>query len=182
MKDQNTRDQFVFLRAEGKSFSTIAQELKISKGTCHEWEKQLQEEISQRKAERLEELYERYFMTRQQRIDRLGSLLERIDRAVESADLTEADPIRLLDMRLKYATALKEEYITPKPAEKMGDGKPEQIIKAMGELLERVRAGEVSAEQATKENMIFNAMLKGHEVYNLQEQLEALKGILEERV
>lgn len=181
MKDQNTRDQFIFLRAEGKSFSTIAQELKISKGTCHEWEKQLQQEIAQRKAERLEELYERYFMARQQRIDRIGRLLERIDRAVEQADFTEADPIRLLDMRLKYATALKEEYIAPTKAEKMGDGKPEQIIKAMGDLLDRVRAGEVSAEQASKENMIFNAMLKGHEIYNLQEQVEALRGILEER-
>lgn len=181
MKDQSTRDRFIFLRAEGKSFATIAEELKISKGTCHEWEKQLQEEIAELKADRLEEMYERYFLTKQQRIDRLGSLLSRVDRAMESADLTGADPIKLLDMRLKLASALKEEYIPPRRRERIGNGEPEQIIKAMADLLERIQSGEVTPEQATKENMVFNAMLKGHEIYNLQEQLEALKGILEER-
>ena len=40
MKDQETRQKFIKLRAEGNSFSKIANELDISKATCSEWQKQ----------------------------------------------------------------------------------------------------------------------------------------------
>ena len=39
MKCQETKTEFIKLRASGKSFAYIAKELSISKSTCSSWEK-----------------------------------------------------------------------------------------------------------------------------------------------
>ena len=98
MKDQSTKDRFILLRAEGKSFSAIAQELCISKSTCSEWEQELKAKIAELKADRMNELYEKYYMTRKARIEQTGTTLAKINTAIEQADLTEADPVRLMEL------------------------------------------------------------------------------------
>ena len=43
MKPQETKTEFIKLRAEGKSYSYIAEALHISKSTCTAWETELKD-------------------------------------------------------------------------------------------------------------------------------------------
>ncbi|MCY7102697.1 hypothetical protein [Streptococcus oralis] len=56
MKSQETKTEFIKLRASGKSFDYIAKELSISKLTCSSWEKELKDAIAELKQEQLNEL------------------------------------------------------------------------------------------------------------------------------
>ena len=182
MKDQSTKDRFILLRAEGKSFTFIAKELCISKSTCSEWEQELKEKIAELKAERLNELYEKYYMTKKARIEQTGKTLKKIDEAIAEADLSEADPVKLMELKLKYISALKEEHIEAgRSYEWSRDVQPQDIINAMGKLLNDVAEGTVSPEQASKENYMLNGMLRAMEAHELKAKLDALETILASR-
>lgn len=105
------KQRFILLRAENKSYSQIIKELNISKSSCIKLSKKLNSEIAQAKADRLQSLYNDYFMTKEARIQHLGETLKNIDKALEKADLSSLSPKDLLDYKLKYSQALKEEYI-----------------------------------------------------------------------
>ena len=60
MKDQETQQKFVDLRARGRSFARIAEELQVSKRTLIEWSRKFQFEIQNQRAIELEALRERY--------------------------------------------------------------------------------------------------------------------------
>ena len=107
MKSQETKTEFIKLRACGKSFNYIAKELNISKSTCSSWEKELKEAIAELKQEQLNELYDAYFMTKEARIKKLGGILDKIDDTLEKADLAEVPLEKLLDFKLRYTEALK---------------------------------------------------------------------------
>ena len=182
MKPQSEKDKFILLRAEGKSFSAIAQELHISKSTCSEWEQELKEKIAELKADRMNELYEKYYMTRKARIEQTGTTLAKISQALEQADLTEADPVKLLELKLRYLSALKDEYIDTGRTYNMGkDIEPQQVIDAMGKLLNDVAEGSVTPEQASKENYMLTGMLRAMEAHELKQRLDALETILGNR-
>lgn len=61
------KSEFILQRAEGLSYDKISKELGISKSTCSNWEKELKEEINNLKSQQLNDLYERYYMTREAR-------------------------------------------------------------------------------------------------------------------
>ena len=46
MKDAQTQQQFVLLRAEGRSFNRIAEELNVSKPTLINWSRKFQFDIT----------------------------------------------------------------------------------------------------------------------------------------
>lgn len=174
MKPQEAKEQYILLRAEGKSQSTIAKELHISKSTCTSWERELEQAIADRKAEQLAILYDSYYMTKEARIKKLGGTLENIENALATADLTQMQPKELLEYKLKYTAALKEEYTgkaKPLPIEIT----PEALLRALQDLLNRVRAGEVTTEQANKECAIISNSLKAYEQTELKTKLEALE-------
>ena len=110
MKPQEAKERYILLRAEGKSYDAIAQELHISNSTCSAWEKELEQAIADRKAEQLEQLYDSYYMKKEARIKQLGGTLANIEDALAAADLTQMQPKELLEYKLKYIAALKEEY------------------------------------------------------------------------
>ena len=179
MKPQEQRDRFIVMRAEGKSYSTIAKELGISKSTCTDWEKKLQEQIAERKAEQLEQLYSSYFMTREARIKKLGDTLGTIDGALASADFSQMPPDKLLDFKLKYTQALKEEYIATGRSKSLPEEiNPAALMDMLKDLLERVRAGEVDTAQANRESMIISNLLKAYEQTELQAKIDALEAII----
>ena len=183
MKPQEQRDRFIVLRAEGKSYNTISKELCISKSTCTDWEKRFQAEIADRKAEQLENLYSSYFMTKEARITKLGETLKEIDTALEKTDFSEMAPERLLDFKLKYTQALKEEYI---PLEQKNNA-PEEISPAalmalLANLLGRVQRGETAPEQASRESAILANLLKAYEQTELEKKIDALEAIVGGRV
>ena len=179
MKPMELKRKFIELRAEGKSYRKIGAELGISKSSCQKWEKDLAAEIAALKREQLRELYDSYHMTKEARIKNLGDTLAKIDAALATADLSEADPVRLLDFKLKYTEALQKEFSGMKPALKLGERiNAKDIVAALADLLNRIRAGEVSAEQASKESTVITNLLKAYETVEIQTKLEELEAIV----
>lgn len=113
MKDRETQLAFIKARAEGKSYSTITKELGIAKATCASWEHTLRGEIDALRQAQLEELYTTYSMGREARIKALGDIVQGLDRAIAQKPLEDLSADKLLDLRLKYGRALKEEYSEP---------------------------------------------------------------------
>lgn len=179
MKPQETKAEFIQLRAEGRSYRYIAEKLHISKATCTEWERELKGEISELKQEQLNELYSSYYMTKEARIRKLGETLESINTALEGADLTQIPPEKLLDFKLKYAEALKEEYTGgAEPFNFSGGIDPKDIVNALADLLNRVRAGETTAEQAQRESGVIANLLKAYDTAEVKKKLDALESVI----
>lgn len=178
MKPTEMKKEYVRLRAEGLSYSKIAERLQIAKATCTAWDKELAGEIEEQKRLQLAELSESYGMAKEARIKRIGGTLEKIDAALESADFSEIDPAKLLDMKLKYMEALKSERVTDAAALPVGSIDEKNIVDALGDLLNRVRAGDVSAEQAQKESMVLSQLLKAYDTAEVKSKLDALEAIV----
>ena len=140
MKSAAIKNEFINMRAQGKSYSAIATSLKISKSTCAAWEQELKDQIAMLKQEQLNGLYEAYYMTKEARIRKLGDTLKNIDTALDGIDLTQIPPEKLLDFKLKYMEALKEEYMGTAPAYQFDEEvTPDGILLALGDLLNRSR-------------------------------------------
>ena len=179
MKPNELKQEYIRLRAEGKSYSYIADKLHISKSTCSKWETQLEADIAQLKREELNSLYEAYSMKKEARIRKLGDTLDRVEEALDAVDLKEVAPEKLLDFKLKYTEALQREYTGTEPAFKLGETmKPEDIVTALGDLLNRVRAGEVTQEQANRESLVLGNLLKAYEQVELKAKLDELEAIV----
>lgn len=178
MKPAELKKEFIQLRAEGKSFSAIAAQLHISKSTCTKWERDLAEQIDELKRAELQELCESYGMTKKARIERLGGTLDKINTALEQADFSTVDPAKLLDFKLKYTEALKGEYVGVKPLIKTDSIDGRNIVAALGDLLNRVRAGEVSTEQAQKESLILTNLLRAYDIVEVKAKIDELEAII----
>ncbi len=179
MKPQEKKVEFINLRAEGKSYRDIAKALNINKNTAMKWDKELNDKITELKQEQLDELYNSYAMTKEARIKRLGDTLENINKALEGADLKELPPEKLLDFKLKYTEALKEEYTGSGKPYKFNDSiEPTDIITALSDLLNRIRAGDVSSEQAAKESTVITNLLKAYDTAELKTKLDKLEAII----
>lgn len=179
MKPQETKTEFIRLRAEGRSYSYIADKLHISKSTCSSWEAELKGAIAELRQEQLNELYSSYYMTKEARIKKLGDTLESINTALEGADLSQVPPERLLDFKLKYTEALKEEYTgTAQPFTFSGKIEPKDIVTALGDLLERIRAGEITTEQTQRESGVIANLLKAYDIVEVKTKLDALESVI----
>lgn len=179
MKPAELKKEYIRLRAEGKSYSFVADQLHISKTTCSKWEKELAEQIDELKRAELAELCESYGMTKKARIERLGGTLDKINSALEQADFSTVDPAKLLDFKLKYTEALKGEYIGTKPALQLDSIDAKGIVAAMGDLLNRVRSGDIPTEQAQKESAILVQLLKAYDTVEVKAKLDELEAIIE---
>ena len=179
MKPQELKQKFIELRADGHSYSSIQKELGIAKGTCSKWERELEDEIATFKRDSLTALYTSYHMTKEARIRKLGDTLSKIDTALAKADLSEVPAEKLLDYKLKYEEALRKEY-TP-ACKPLGDINQHTILTAMGDLLDRVRAGEVTPEQATRESTVLANLLKAYDTVEVKAKLEELGAIIESK-
>lgn len=179
MLNADQQKEFIRLRAEGKSYATISKQMGISKSTCSKLENQLKEAISSLKAEQLQELYDTYHMGKEARIKNLGDTLSKIDNALADVDLSEIPGEKLLDFKLKYEEALKDEYIPVGTATPLRDNfTVHDVLAAFADLLNRVRAGEVTQEQANKESSILSSMLRAYEAVELKTKIDTLEAII----
>lgn len=154
MKTTEKKLAFIEARAAGKSYNTIAKELGISKSTCTSWSRELEKEIADLKAERLEELYEAYSMTKEARIKHLGATLQTIDSALAEKDLSEIPAEKLLELSLKYRKELKEEYIEPVDVPE-GDS-AEDILAAYRTLFVEAKQGRYTPNELSAQMSILN--------------------------
>lgn len=113
MTDRDTENRIIELRARGKSYSTIASELKIGKQTALDVCKKYKEQIATLQALELEQLYEEQRITSQERITAIASLMHRVREEIDRRDLTQVPTEKLIDLYLKQVSTLKEEIIEP---------------------------------------------------------------------
>lgn len=113
MEILDTKKKFIELRAKGWSFDKIAKELGKAKQTLINWSKELEDEIANLKALKLEALYEKHYLLKENRIETFGVLLKKLKDEVMSRDLSDVPTDKLLDLLLKYENQLKDEIITP---------------------------------------------------------------------
>ena len=144
MKDTEKKLAFINARAEGKSYRVIGEELGLSKSTCSNWEHSLADQIETLKREKLEELYTSYGMTKEARINKLGSLLSDIDGAISSKSFSELPLDKLLDLRLKYGRELQTEY---RETVKSSDDTLNGILEDYNKLFEESKGGELTASE-----------------------------------
>lgn len=109
MKDSQTKERFVELRAQGKSFAAIAEELDVSKPTLIDWSHDMQLEIANLQAMNDEALRERYRLTKKHRLQRLAMQLEVIEHEIAKRDLSDLPTDKLYNILLKLAGELREE-------------------------------------------------------------------------
>lgn len=113
MGDLEDKEKFIELRAKGWTFDKIAKELHKRKATLIDWSKELESEIANRKAIELEVLYEKHYLLKEQRIEILGNLLNKIINEIENRNLKDIPTNKLFDLFLKYNKEIKEEMIEP---------------------------------------------------------------------
>lgn len=111
MKDNETRQKFIELRAKGISFNKIAKDLNVSKSTLILWSKEHLMEIENLKAVELESLQEQFYMTKKARIEILGRQIERMKNELEKRDFSDIPTDKLLDALTKTINQLKSDEI-----------------------------------------------------------------------
>ena len=152
MKTADKKEKFILLRAEGLSFAKIATELGLSKSTCSKWEKDFTEQIRRAKEERLADLYTLYRVGKEAHIKKLGETIQRIDEALAQKDLTEIPADKLLRLKLEYEDRLQAQRTEPTEGEEtFTQYTTEEMLKAVGSLYERIKAGEITPQQAKTE-------------------------------
>ena len=109
MKDQETKERFVELRAEGLSYQKIARELNVGKQPLINWSKQLSHDIENLRAISLEALQERYCVVARRRIELLGDKIQALHDELQYRNLEDIPTSKLFELLLKYAKSLKEE-------------------------------------------------------------------------
>jgi DNA-binding XRE family transcriptional regulator len=122
--------QFIQLRAKGKSFSSIAKALQVSKQTAINWSKELEEEVATRRAVELEALLEEYSLTKEGRLKKLGTLLSKLQKEVESRDLTEIPTEKLITLYLKTLEQSEKEKpeLSFKDSEEQEEEREERLL------------------------------------------------------
>jgi len=111
MKDQETKEKFIGLRAKGLSFDRIAAELHVSKQSLINWAKELENEISNLKKVELEALQEKYFMLKSQKIELFGEKLKAIKDELDKRNLSDLPTDKLFDLFMKCFHQLNEEAV-----------------------------------------------------------------------
>ena len=105
MKSTETKEAFVQMRAEGKSYQDISKALGVSKQTLIDWSKDLCEDIQNLKSIRMDALHEQFALTKEARIKTLGEALGRIKIEISKRDLSDVSTDRLFDILLKMHDA-----------------------------------------------------------------------------
>lgn len=113
MESTDIKEKFIELRAQGYSFDKIAKELGKAKQTLVDWSRELQDEIANRKALELEALYEKFYLLKEHRLKTFGATLSKLQKEIESRNLSDVPTDKLLDLQLKYLTFIRDEYTEP---------------------------------------------------------------------
>ena len=87
----NPQSLFIGLRAEGKSFNAIAQELKVSKPTLIQWSKLFESEIKDLQFDTFVTIKESHAWSSRQKYETMLKQLGKIDDAILNADLTSSN-------------------------------------------------------------------------------------------
>jgi transposase-like protein len=121
MKDQETMDKFIELRAQGRSFVRIASELGVAKSTLTEWSRKFRFEIHNRRALVLDDLQDRILGTVQSRVAALAEKLGKVENELRQRGLNEVSTSQLYSMAASLRRQIEREtgpirFVTPTKA------------------------------------------------------------------
>lgn len=110
-KTLDEKQQFIELRAKGYSYQKIADELGISKPTLIDWSKdeQTSKDIHNQRTLYLDELQEKYAITKRHRIAVFGEVLSRVKAELDKRDLSEMSTDKLVTMVIKLSDTLRQD-------------------------------------------------------------------------
>lgn len=110
-KTLDDKEQFIELRAKGYSYQKIADELGISKPTLIDWSKdeQTSKDIHNQRTLYIDELQEKYAMTKRHRIAVFGEVLSRAKAELDKRDLSEMSTDKLVTMVIKLSDTLRQD-------------------------------------------------------------------------
>jgi len=111
MTDAKQKEKFIKLRAEGISFDTIAKELSKSKTTLINWQRELDSEINNLQYSIIQNLIEKYKITKQRKIEFYSKELDKIYKALEKKNYDELPAKQLHELREKLTQSIDKEKI-----------------------------------------------------------------------
>lgn len=187
------RELLIQYRAEGWSYSRIAQALGVSRSTVGNWSAELEAEIAQARALELEALQEEYYLLKAGRIEMLGGLLKDLKAELQARDLSELGTDKLLELLLKVWSELKSEYVEVRPISDQQAAElnnwtesvqmsSEQIAGELQALWKRYQLGLLSDQEAKQQAHLLQLMLKAYDQAEIENKLEAIQAVLEERI
>jgi transcriptional regulator with XRE-family HTH domain len=109
MKDQETVQKFIELRAQGWSFARIAAELGVAKSTLTEWSRKFRFEIHNRRALALDDLQDRLLGTVPSRVAGLAEKLAKIENELRQRTLAEVSTPQLYSLASSLRRQIERE-------------------------------------------------------------------------
>ena len=111
MADLEKQKEFIRLKAKGKSYRKISEEIGVSKRTLINWGKELSYDIENAHAIELEALQDEYYMLKERRIKLFGEKLKAISEEIETRGLEEVPTEKLFDLFFKMYRTLEKEAV-----------------------------------------------------------------------
>ncbi|HBP00919.1 MAG TPA: hypothetical protein DD454_01755 [Candidatus Moranbacteria bacterium] len=112
MSNLSKQEKFIELRAKGMSFALISNTLKVSKPTLIKWSKELELDIQNMRAIEQEALREKYFITKEKRIEMLGESLDKVKQELAKRDLSGVPTEKLFSLNFRLLQEIKTEETT----------------------------------------------------------------------
>lgn len=109
MKNASQKERFIELRAQGKSFSAIADEIRVSKPTLIAWSRELAEQIQNLRSINDEALVQRYRLTKEREIQTLSSQLDAVEKELASRSLADIPSEKLYGVLFKLLEEARRE-------------------------------------------------------------------------
>src|SRR4030095_16250254 len=109
MKDQETVQKSLELRAQGWGFVRIAAELGVAKSTLTDWSRKFRFEIHNRRALVLDDLQDRILGTVQSRVAALAEKLGRVEQELRQRGLAEVSTAQLYSMAAALRRQIERE-------------------------------------------------------------------------
>ena len=107
MYDDSTKENFIFLRSKGMSYGGIAKAIKVGKSTLIKWNKDFEDEISKRRDEHINDLRDKYLISKIHQVKLFGERLKSIRAEIQAKGLSELKITELLALEVKYAKFLE---------------------------------------------------------------------------
>ncbi len=114
MHPQSTKNQFVELRAQGLSLGRIAVELEVAPSTLFAWQQELQGEIDNERAFRLELLHEEVCSTYGNELRRLADRLNKIEVILNQREFDDLSTASLLTQANALRTHIRKHLLPAK--------------------------------------------------------------------
>lgn len=110
-KTLDEKQQFVELRAKGYSYQKIANQIGVSEPTLISWsqKEQTSRDIHNLRTLHMDELQEKYAMTKRHRIAVFGEVLSRAKTELDKRDLSEMPTDKLVNMMIKLSHTLRQD-------------------------------------------------------------------------